>query len=149
MNQITLTKRIHIFPSVHVRSTHKNCHNLSNSNELNYQQSSKQINTSVWWNYQRTDRHMHWLCDCKFCSTHNQQEISRNHGNNIVIYYTQCCWNTVAKCDPWIHRATQGPTIDGPFSDRWILQVLPKMFWNESGQTIPQMRWYQISIVPL
>ena len=49
---------------------------------------------------------------------------------------------------PWIHRATQGPTIDGPFNDQWILQVLQKMFWNESGQTIPQMRWYQISIVP-
>ena len=22
------------------------------------------------------------------------------------------------------------------------------MFWNESGETIPQMRWYQMSIVP-
>ena len=27
----------------------------------------------------------------------------------------------VAKCDPWIHRATQGPTMDGPFGDQWIL----------------------------
>ena len=27
----------------------------------------------------------------------------------------------VAKCDPWIHRATQGPTTDGPFGDQWIL----------------------------
>ena len=147
MNQITLTKWIHIFLSVHVRHTHKNFHNLSNSNELNYQHSSKQINTSVWWNYRRTDCHMHWLCDCKFCSTYNQQYISRNHGYNIVIYYAQCCWKNgrpVAKCD---HESI-GPTTDGPFNDQWILQVLQKMFWNESGQTIPQMRWYQISIVP-
>ena len=54
----------------------------------------------------------------------------------------------VAKCDPWFHRATQGPTIDGPFGDQWILKVLQKMFWNESGETIPQMHWYQISFVP-
>ena len=27
----------------------------------------------------------------------------------------------VAKCDPWIHQATQGPTIDGPFGDQWNL----------------------------
>ena len=27
----------------------------------------------------------------------------------------------VAKWDPWIHRANKGPTIDGPFGDRWIL----------------------------
>ena len=27
----------------------------------------------------------------------------------------------VAKCDPRIHRATQGPTTDGPFGDQWIL----------------------------
>ena len=34
----------------------------------------------------------------------------------------------VAKCDPWVHRATQGPTIDGPFGDQWIFQVLQKCF---------------------
>ena len=33
----------------------------------------------------------------------------------------QCYWNMVAKCDPWIHRATQCPTIDGTFGDQWIL----------------------------
>ena len=27
----------------------------------------------------------------------------------------------VAKCDPWIQWATQGPTMDGPFGDQWIL----------------------------
>ena len=27
----------------------------------------------------------------------------------------------VTKCDPWIHRASQGPTIDGLFGDQWIL----------------------------
>ena len=27
----------------------------------------------------------------------------------------------VAKCDPWIHRASQGPTIDGLFGDQRIL----------------------------
>ena len=27
----------------------------------------------------------------------------------------------VAKRDPWIHRATQGPTIDRPFGDKWML----------------------------
>ena len=27
----------------------------------------------------------------------------------------------VAKCNPWIDRATQGPTIDGPFGNQWIL----------------------------
>ena len=27
----------------------------------------------------------------------------------------------VAKCDTWIHRATQGPAIDAPFGDQWIL----------------------------
>ena len=29
----------------------------------------------------------------------------------------------VAKCDPWIQRATQDPTMDGPFGDQWILYV--------------------------
>ena len=37
----------------------------------------------------------------------------------------------VAKCDPWIQRATQGPTVDGPFGDQWILYS-------------PQMHWYRI-----
>ena len=27
----------------------------------------------------------------------------------------------VAKYDPSFHRATQGPTIDGPFGDQWII----------------------------
>ena len=27
----------------------------------------------------------------------------------------------VAKCDPWIQRATQGPNMDGPFGDQLIL----------------------------
>ena len=26
----------------------------------------------------------------------------------------------IAKCDPWIYRATQGPTMDIPFGDQWI-----------------------------
>ena len=40
----------------------------------------------------------------------------------------------VAKCDPWIHRATQGLTIDGPFGNQWILKVLQKMLRNEKGR---------------
>ena len=75
----------------------------------------------------------------------------------VPTHYLNQCWlitvllkygRPVAKCDPWVHRATQGPTIDGPFGDQWILQVLQKMFWNESGETIPQMHGYQMSIVP-
>ena len=54
----------------------------------------------------------------------------------------------VAKCDPWIYQATQGSTIDGPFGYQWILQVLLKMFCNESGEAIPQMYWYQMFSVP-
>ena len=54
----------------------------------------------------------------------------------------------VAKCDPWIHPATQGPTIDGPFGDTIDSLVLQKIFQDESGQTIPQMHWYKMSIVP-
>ena len=51
---------------------------------------------------------------------------------------------SVAKCDPWIQRATQGPTMDGPFGDQWIIYVLQKIFRKKSGQTTPQMHWYQI-----
>ena len=45
----------------------------------------------------------------------------------------------VTKCDPWIHRATQGPTTDGPFGDQLILWVLQKIFQNETGHKI---HWY-------
>ena len=45
----------------------------------------------------------------------------------------------VAKCDPWIQRATQGPTMDGPFGDQWLLYVLQKIFRNKSGKATPQM----------
>ena len=38
----------------------------------------------------------------------------------------------VAKCYPWIQRATQGPTMDGPFGDQWI-----HYHRNKSGQTTP------------
>ena len=37
----------------------------------------------------------------------------------MLTIFRQCCWNTVAKCDPWIHRATQSPAIDGPFGPFW------------------------------
>ena len=50
----------------------------------------------------------------------------------------------VAKCDPWIQRATEGPTMDGPFVDQWIIYVLQKIFRKKSGQTPPQMHWYKI-----
>ena len=50
----------------------------------------------------------------------------------------------VTNCDPWIQRATQGPTMDGPFSDQWILYVLQKIFRMKGGQTTPQMHWYHI-----
>ena len=36
----------------------------------------------------------------------------------------------VAKCDPWIQRETQGPTMDGPFGDQWILYVLQKKYFG-------------------
>ena len=52
----------------------------------------------------------------------------------------------VAKSDPWIPRATQGPTIDGPFGDQWILNVLQKIFRNETGYTVPPMHWYHMSV---
>ena len=54
------------------------------------------------------------------------------------------CGRPVANCDPWIQRVTQGPTIDGPFGDQWILYVLRKKFRMKSGQTTPQMHWYHI-----
>ena len=41
----------------------------------------------------------------------------------------------VANCDPWIQRATKGPTMDGPFGDQWILYVLEKILRKKSGQT--------------
>ena len=47
----------------------------------------------------------------------------------------------VAKYDPWIQRATQGPTMDGPLGDQSILYVLQKIFRKKSGQTTPQMHW--------
>ena len=50
----------------------------------------------------------------------------------------------VAKCDQWIQGATQGPTMDGPFGDQWIIYVLQKIFRKKSGQTTPQMHWCQI-----
>ena len=56
----------------------------------------------------------------------------------------QCCWNTVANCDPWIQRATKGPTMDGLFGDQWICYVLQEIFRKKSGQTTPQMHWYHI-----
>ena len=30
-------------------------------------------------------------------------------------------WLPGRQMRPWIHRATQGPTTDGPFGDHWIL----------------------------
>ena len=50
----------------------------------------------------------------------------------------------VANCDPWIQQATQGPTMDGPFGEQWILYVLQKISQTKSGQTTPQMHWYHI-----
>ena len=43
----------------------------------------------------------------------------------------------VAKCDPWIHWATQGPTIDGPFGDQW--RFCRKYFRMKLDITIPEI----------
>ena len=40
-----------------------------------------------------------------------------DHPWSVLLKYGR----PVAKYDPWIHRATQGPAIDGPFGDQWIL----------------------------
>ena len=45
-------------------------------------------------------------------------------------FKTQCCWNTVAKRDPYIDGATQSPTMDGPFGDQWSLWVFAENIWE-------------------
>ena len=62
----------------------------------------------------------------------------------------ECCWNMVAKCDPWIHRATQGPTIDadmgkstGPWSSTVPVLLSSKKFvWSTSMGTLMLKKLY-------
>ena len=54
----------------------------------------------------------------------------------------QCCWNMVARSPNSTRESTgrtQGPTIDGPFGNQWILKVLQKIFRNETGHMVPQI----------
>ena len=58
---------------------------------------------------------------------------------------------TVAKCDLWIHWATQGLAMDGPFDDQWVLQVLPKRSESKgtddsTGALIPYVRVANIAV---
>ena len=61
---------------------------------------------------------------CNLMSNYLQSHIENgcmqgyeNENEAVLLKYGR----PVAKCDPWIHRATQGPTIDGPFGDQWFL----------------------------
>ena len=69
----------------------------------------------------------------------SRKTITSHFTKSVPWLMMALCWKAlllkygrpVAKCDPWIQRATQGPPMDGPFGDQWILYVLQKNISDE------------------
>ena len=89
-------------------------------------------------NYHRVEiyRPAHLICmlviSCKQTYWGTYDCYSHDHEVLTVIVLLKY-GRPVAKCDPWIQRATEGPTMDGPLGDQWIIYVLQKIFRKKSG----------------
>ena len=106
--------------------SHCNSNNLSD-----YIKTHSLISTKLWWDI---EQNVFSLCaKLQVCPLFKistiDQPLFRGWGPPVTVLLKY--GRPVAKWDPSIHRATQGPTIDGPFGDQWILWVLQKMFRNE------------------